>query len=68
MSRTHRRPYSGSRRFDVTCRNHGACGYCQSNRMHRFVKRLRTAAEELYWWGRGFDRGRLPRRVVGRVR
>ena len=32
MSRTYRKPYTKSKRFDRTCRNHGSCPYCMSNR------------------------------------
>lgn len=32
MSRTKKKEYSGSKRFDVTCRNHGSCPYCRQNR------------------------------------
>lgn len=31
-----RKPYYKSNRFDRSCRNHGSCGYCLDNRMHRF--------------------------------
>jgi len=34
VSRTKRKPYSDSKRFDVTCRNHGSCPYCRDNRTH----------------------------------
>lgn len=38
MSRTwhekRKSKYTGSRRFDRSCRNHGACGWCYSNRTH----------------------------------
>jgi hypothetical protein len=47
MSRTVRRPYSGSKRFDRTCRNHGACTYCRSARMHRHRKARLIADEKL---------------------
>jgi hypothetical protein len=32
MSRTRKRPYRGSRRFDITCRCHGSCPWCRGNR------------------------------------
>ena len=32
MSRTRKAPYTGSKRFDKTCRNHGSCSYCRDNR------------------------------------
>lgn len=28
----HRKPYRGSKRWDCTCRNHGSCVWCRSNR------------------------------------
>jgi len=39
-----RKEYRGSARFDCTCRNHGSCGYCQSNRTI-FDKRARAKTE-----------------------
>jgi hypothetical protein len=45
MSRTRKRPYTKSKRFDASCRCHGSCGYCRSNRLH-FDRKNRTAAEE----------------------
>ena len=35
----HRSEYFGSKRFDKSCRNHGSCGYCQSNRTHKNIRR-----------------------------
>jgi hypothetical protein len=29
----HRKPLWRSARFDYSCRNHGACGYCEANRL-----------------------------------
>lgn len=34
----HRKPYKGSKAFDCTCRNHGSCEWCRSNRMHKYEK------------------------------
>ena len=36
----HRRPYRGSKAFDSTCRNHGACGWCLKQRIYRTQKEL----------------------------
>lgn len=34
-----RKPYySGSKRFDRTCRNHGSCDWCRDNRLHQRIK------------------------------
>ena len=30
----HRKPYSGGKAIDKTCRNHGSCSWCLSNRLH----------------------------------
>jgi 5-methylcytosine-specific restriction endonuclease McrA len=43
MSKTLRKPYTKSKRFDKTCRNHGSCAYCKSNRMYSTKKRLVAA-------------------------
>jgi hypothetical protein len=32
MSRTRKQKYRKSRTFDSSCRNHGACPYCEQNR------------------------------------
>jgi len=34
-----RKPYYGSKAVDCSCRNHGSCSYCLSNRLHRHKKR-----------------------------
>jgi len=39
-----RKPYRGSKAFDCSCRNHGSCGYCESNRTI-FDKRARAKTE-----------------------
>lgn len=28
----HRKPYTHAKAVDITCRNHGSCDYCRSNR------------------------------------
>lgn len=42
MSRTVKRPYTGSKRFSVHCRCHGGCMYCESSRL-----RYRPIGEDL---------------------
>ena len=42
MSRTVKRPYTGSKRFSVHCRCHGGCMYCESSRL-----RYRRIADDL---------------------
>lgn len=39
-----RKAYRGSKRFDHSCRNHGSCGYCESNRTI-FDKKARMRVE-----------------------
>ena len=39
----HRKTYRGSKIFDKTCRNHGACPYCKGNRVHNGTKRDKEA-------------------------
>ncbi len=43
--REHRQPYRKSLRFDVTCRNHGSCGWCEGNRRHNSRKRILAARQ-----------------------
>jgi hypothetical protein len=43
MSKTYKKPYTKSKRFDSSCRNHGSCGYCYWTRTY-FDKKKR-----LYW-------------------
>lgn len=31
-----RKPYRGVKAVDSTCRNHGSCKWCESNRKHKF--------------------------------
>ena len=35
MSRTKRKPYSGAKAVDVTCRSHGSCPHCENGRKHK---------------------------------
>lgn len=48
-----RKSYTRSRAFDASCRNHGGCGWCESNRTF-FDKKHRNAADaDLNAWKRG---------------
>ena len=40
-----RKPYKGSKRFDVSCRNHGGCGWCEGNRRYQYIKELEKAMD-----------------------
>ncbi len=44
MARTKRKPYTKSKRFDSSCRNHGGCPWCARNRTH-FDTAARTRAD-----------------------
>ncbi len=45
-----RKPYYKSKRFDRSCRCHGNCQYCLSNRMYQYKKELLRVKEELELW------------------
>lgn len=38
MSKTIKKSYTKSKRFDKSCRNHGKCDYCKSNRLYQSNK------------------------------
>lgn len=38
MSRSVKKAYSKSKRFDSSCRNHGSCEYCKNNRIYNKIK------------------------------
>ncbi len=40
-----KQPYRGSRAFDRTCRNHGGCSACESNRMRKHLRQDDTDIE-----------------------
>ena len=42
-----REQYRGAKAVDSTCRNHGGCGYCESNRQHKYNKIL-LIAQDIY--------------------
>ncbi len=42
----HREPYRGAKAVDPTCRNHGGCPYCESNRLHK-IKKQEPIIEEV---------------------
>jgi hypothetical protein len=58
MSRTFKKPYQKSRRFDKTCRCHGGCPWCLGNRMHGHAKRILKVRQQMFENElRGFTRG-----------
>ena len=45
-----RKPYTGSKAIDCTCRNHGSCEWCERNRLYQRLKveeASRQALEEM---------------------
>lgn len=50
FGKEHRKPYRKSKRFDRTCRNHGACSYCRANRTHFDEKRRNASEYDLKNW------------------
>ena len=43
----YRKQYRGSKAFDRTCRNHGACGWCRLNRKYNSRRKKMIADEKL---------------------
>jgi len=46
----HRKPWIGknkSKNIDNTCRNHGSCEYCKSNRLYQYTKEKIKTDESL---------------------
>ena len=49
-----RKPYRKSKAWDRTCRNHGACSYCENNRLYKARREDITMREQYnigYSWG-----------------
>lgn len=46
----HRKPYRGAKAIDRTCRNHGSCGWCKENRMHKNDKMELKTMYDLEEW------------------
>lgn len=47
IGKEHRKPYRGSKAYDKTCRNHGGCPACLSNRLHSTNKRKQAADNQI---------------------
>lgn len=41
-----RKPYTGSKAIDRTCRCHSGCDWCRENRMHKNNKKIESMKEE----------------------
>ena len=45
VKKDRRKEYTGSKRFDHSCRCHGSCGWCSGNRLYQ-DRRDRVAADQ----------------------
>ena len=43
----HRKPYTGAKAIDKSCRNHGSCDYCLGNRMYKYRKKIENMNDML---------------------
>lgn len=41
----HRKPYTGAKAIDCTCRNHGSCDWCKNNRLYQ-QNRMEEASKQ----------------------
>ena len=42
-----RKPYTGAKAVDKTCRNHGSCDWCKANRLYKNKKRDLASRDRL---------------------
>jgi len=47
MSRTYKKPYTGAKKVDKSCRCNGGCPYCKRNRMYKTNKEIERTDQEL---------------------
>ena len=45
--KSHRKQYRGTKAIDTTCRNHGSCEWCRSNRTRKNDKRELSIDERM---------------------
>ena len=43
----HRKQYTGAKAIDCTCRNHGSCDWCKSNRLYQQLKQKEASRQAL---------------------
>ena len=43
----HRKQYTGAKAIDCTCRNHGSCDWCKSNRLYQQLKQEEASKQAL---------------------
>lgn len=49
----YRKPYTGGKAIDRTCRNHGSCDWCKGNRLHAFNVQEEIADAKLAEYEKG---------------
>lgn len=42
-----RKPYTGAKAIDRTCRNHGSCGWCRGNRLYQQNKMEKASRQQM---------------------
>ena len=42
-----RKPYTGAKAVDRTCRNHGSCDWCKANRLYSSRKREMASEDKI---------------------
>ena len=41
-----RKPYTGGKAVDTSCRNHGSCDWCQKNRQYHNLKKQESVEQQ----------------------
>ena len=49
----YRKPFRKSKAFDCSCRNHGSCGWCRSNREINKTKHRHKASDHMKDYAKG---------------
>ena len=57
VKKDRRKEYTGSKRFDHSCRCHGGCGFCEGNRTYQDTRDRRAADQELKEWKQVLQEG-----------
>ena len=46
-NKEYRKEFRNSKQFDYSCRNHGSCSWCETNRRHFHIKRELASKQDL---------------------
>ena len=57
----HRQPYRKAKAVDKSCRNHGSCAYCKSNRTHKNKVREDISREKMQEYQNLMSKNDIPR-------